>query len=611
MSRLLLDDPSRADQIGIGATANDGTGDPLRTCWQKAKQWAADLNSMTLELYNGLGIILNPSSSTFASDFQTANNTLRDAGGGNIILQAGAVYTLNSAVTLDCGSGVGLAGNGATIDARNITSGTAITLGSTPATNGFPVNGFDTNTSNWFQKRARVECFSLIGSTTYSNLVNGIDVNMAVAVSTRAPRPTICNFVIYGFNKAICTRNQGYLATFTDGIVINANYAVYFNGGANPSENTVFRNITFSNSNFGAYIDTAAETGTAQKYDVTFDTCSFDYNSVQIYQNSGFGRVRFYSGNIEHNNASNAYPINFATTSKVCSVVFSGCYFNYTGAGPSTGFTNYFNVTSGFKVKVEDPWFDSILGSGQTLGALNYPAIANVASGGYFEMRGLRSDSIPTMAPLLSLDSNANLLVDGGFEATTLQDIWYLYRDNNALVTTGSSTARTAGTNVTAIATSSAAHNSGSRCLSITRDANGSLSANTVVVACLIPAPVVSDQICGLFSCALSGGSGALGVTVNAVKVDPFTDQWTTNFSALAAAQYIPSVTKTSQLASYSVGALTTSFQTRAFTTSSNTNAPRLVVPKWATHILLLFDVSQINNPSGALYIDDLFVNQF
>ena len=610
MSRLLINDASRSDNLIIGTTPNDGSGDSLRVQAQKLALWATDLNSMTAELYANC-IVIPSSTGNFAADFQAANNAIRDAGGGYIILQGGAVYTLNAAVTLDCGTGVGLRGNGAIIDARNMTSGTAITLTSTPATNGFPIPGYDTNTTNWLQNRIDVGGFVLIGSTTYANLVNGIDVNMPITVSTRAPRPTVRNIAINGFNKGICTRNYGYLASFSHGNVINSNYALYLNGGNNPSENTVFRDFVFSNSNYGMYIDTAAENSTAAKFDLTFETCSFDYNTVQIYLNSGYGRARFYSGNYEHNNAANPYCMDFHTTSKVCVFAFRDCYFNYTGGSPSTGFTNYFYVASGVKLTLEGSYMDSILGSGQTVGSNNYPALANVAAGGYFECRSLRSDSIPTMAPLLSLDSNANLLVDGGFEATTLQDIWYLYRDNGALVTTGSSTARTAGTNVTAIATSAAAHNTGSRCLAITRDGNGSLSANTVVVACLIPAPAITDQICGMFSCMLSAGSGSLGVTVNAAKIDPFTDQWTTNFSALAANQYVPAITKSTQLASYSVGTLTASWQTRAFTTSSNTNAPRLVLPRWATHILLLFDVSQINNPSGALYIDDLYVMGF
>lgn len=239
------------------------------------------------------------------------------------------------------------------------------------------------------------------------------------------------------------------------------------------------------------------------------------------------------------------------------------------------------------------------------------PVTIDCGSGVGLIGNGAIIDARTLVAPLLSLDSSANLLADGGFETTTLVDLWYLYRDNNALVTTGSATARTAGTNVTSIATSASAHNSGSRSLAITRDANGSLAANTVVVACLLSNPNRADQICGMFSCMLSGGSGSLGVTVNAVKIDPFTDQWTTNFSALAASQIIPSIVKSTQLGSYSVGTLTTSWQTRAFTTSSNANAPRLVLPKWSTHILLLFDVSQINNPNGQLFIDDLYVNAF
>lgn len=54
MARILLDDPAHAggsSQLNVGSTANDGTGDDLRDGGLKLKQWATDLNAMTLELY--------------------------------------------------------------------------------------------------------------------------------------------------------------------------------------------------------------------------------------------------------------------------------------------------------------------------------------------------------------------------------------------------------------------------------------------------------------------------------------------------------------------------------------------------------------------------------
>lgn len=60
MARILLDDPAHAggsSQLGVGSSANDGTGDPLRTGGQKLKTWASDLNAMTNELYDNIAAL--------------------------------------------------------------------------------------------------------------------------------------------------------------------------------------------------------------------------------------------------------------------------------------------------------------------------------------------------------------------------------------------------------------------------------------------------------------------------------------------------------------------------------------------------------------------------
>lgn len=53
--------------ILVGAAANDGTGDPLRTGGQKLNQWAADINSMTSEIYADLPAVIQLSSTPIAA----------------------------------------------------------------------------------------------------------------------------------------------------------------------------------------------------------------------------------------------------------------------------------------------------------------------------------------------------------------------------------------------------------------------------------------------------------------------------------------------------------------------------------------------------------------
>lgn len=559
----------------------------------------------------GNSVILK-TTGTFAADFQAANNALRDAGGGYIVLQAGGIYTLDSPVTLDCGTGVGLQGNGAWIDARGLSGSniTAITLGSTPPAGGPPIVGHDDDAHNYFQKRVRVEEFGLIGAGgSNNNTINGIDVNMATAFSTRAPRPTIANVVVQNFHNGLTFRNQGYLAGAADSIFTDCDNAIVFNGGVNPSENTSLRNVVAANSTIGVLIQTATETGSAQQFDVLFDTCSLDYNATQVKLNSGFGRARFHGGNYE-NNGVVTYVMNLATATNRCIFTFRDCYLNYTGT-PSTGITNYFFVGANVHVELESCFLNNLLGSGQTVGSLPYWALANVSgSNSDFDCRNARSNLVPTLAPLASLSSNRSWLADPGFEATSLVDLWWIYKDGGSIVTTGGATARTAGTKIASIGTSTTVKNGGSRSLAITMNAEGALAAGNRVVGLLVPKR--GDWFQGMLAAQLDGGSGSVTVTVTAAKVDDWTSQYTTNFSALAANTFVPTITQQSgTLFSGSTSPAVGSWGSRPFTTSSNTNAPRLQIPAWASHLFVQLDASAINNSSGVLYIDDFWITGF
>lgn len=58
--RILLDDPNHAGastQLFLGLVPNDKTGTPAPTAGARLKQWAADVNAMTLEIYSALGCI--------------------------------------------------------------------------------------------------------------------------------------------------------------------------------------------------------------------------------------------------------------------------------------------------------------------------------------------------------------------------------------------------------------------------------------------------------------------------------------------------------------------------------------------------------------------------
>jgi hypothetical protein len=555
--------------------------------------------------------ILLKSNSSFATAFQAANDALRDAGGGTIVLQSGGVYTLPANVTLiqDIGSGVSLEGNGAVIYAPNHTTAAALLLTSRAPTNGFPISGYDTNANNYFQKRASARNFAIIGpgdGIGYGTS-NGIDVNMPTLVVNRSPRPTVYNFAVYGFNKGICLRNEGYLCEFTSGIVNNCFNALYLNGGNTSAENQVFRNVTFGNSNIGLNIDTAQETGTAQTTRVYFDTCSFDYNAIQVKLTSGNGELRFTGGNIE-NNAVTTYICDLTgTANNVLTLTFRDLAFVYTGT-PSTGFTNYFGIANNVQVRIEECWMNNILGSGQTVNGLNYPALANItgATLSGIEVTGTRLFNVPTVAPLVSLSNNNSLLADPLFAQSFLVDEWFIYRLNGTFFAPTSLNDRLTPTSQATPNIVSMQKDTylAQACLSITLDANGALGANNRTIGLIFPRR--DRRIFGLWQHAVSAGSGTYAWTIAPCRVDEASGS---QAAAGTAFGFNPRVFNVGTSFASGTATPTTAWARQAWKGGAWTNDPRMVLPDWATHVFVTLDCSAVANASGKIYFTGFFAN--
>lgn len=676
------------ETINVGTFPNDATGDTLRTAFTKCNDNFGTLQT-AIDTNEPDGILIPPTTLNFAQDFAIANTLLLNQGGGNIILSPGAVYTLSAPILLDCGSGVGLIGNGACIDARtmttpgitalmlattsagvmnviSVTSGTlavgnhvsgngipqnvtiasfgtgsggvgtynlssgitvgttgviatttnawttALTLGSTPPATS-QVAGFDGLTNNYWQNRALVTGFTLLGQGKNLSLVNGIDVNMITEYSQRAPRATVRNVVVQGFWKGLCMRNQSYLVLFDQVTSTNGDNAIYFNGGINTSENSKFDHCVFANCTYGITIDTACETGSAQNFDLIFDTCSTDYNGTQVQYNSGFGSVHFDKGYFEHNNAAALYPHNWQNASNTVQIVYERCRHYYTGSA-ATGFTNYIYQGNNVQLTLRDNFLNNILGTGATIGNTNYKSLVNRAgSNTRLIVSGTQMFNLPSIPPLISTQTDDNWLGDGGFEQSNLVDYWWLYRAGGIVVTTGSATARTVGTGVAGIAPTTAAFNSGTMSLGITMDATGTHTAGYRVVGLIKQKK--GDQFCASFSHFMSaGGTGNFTVIVYAAVVDPQTSQWTsTNFSGLAYYGFPPTITRAVNIgpsAGYTITPSTSQWNVSSFSFNVGlTDDPRIQIPNWATHLFLQIDFSSINNPSGTVYLDDFFIN--
>jgi hypothetical protein len=523
-------------------------------------------------------LYISPTVSSFATTLQAANNSIRDAGGGNIVLKSGAVYVLASGVTLDVGTGVGLIGNGAIIDARTCT-GSAITLASRARTAGFQLGGvYDSNTRNYHQKRTKVGGFSLIGPGSGS-AIDAIDFNMNPAVSTRSPRPTVDLINIEGFRYAIRHRNFAYLGSFSNMTIDSCARGVLFEGGTDQGEQTAFTNITISGCDIA--IEVAAGT---DNVDAVFNGGAIDYNIQQFKWTSGYGIVHFNQTHFEHNDGTTATPFDCSAGAAAGRSLVTLDRPQILHTGGSRTYASYFSVGSDIEIKLRDPFIHSLqAANGVLIGSAKGPSSADVyvgmlcnASGtGRFACDGIREFANPALGAVSCGADDNQWLSDFGFEQTTVQDLWY---DDSSAV----------GTTIGTLATVTADFLAGARSLQI--PILGAAAANRRL-KCLVP--VGGKKFAMRWFFKLSAGSGSGTFTVQPVV-------------ARDGASGVPTITRAGT--AFINGASFTPVTTGWSQTGTAGSIPRHDVPAWATHILMTFNLDNINNASGNLWFDNVYV---
>ncbi len=498
---------------------------------------------------------------------------------GYINLAPGRVYTISSGLVIDVGAGVGIRGNGAYLDGRGVASGlAALTLASNPPS-GQVISGIDTNTTNYHGKRVEIEGFTLVGLSTGSQTHHGIDINMSPAVATRAPRPTVRNVTIDGFDRQIRHRNFAYLATFMNGICNNGLIALSMEGGTDQGEQTNFYGWTFGNGEIGLYVDTQPETGSAENVDVNFDGCSFDYNKRQIVFSSGYGRIRFKPGShFEWNSTTSSAPFDMsAAASNRLLWLFDSPNIFHTG---TKNWRTAFVVGNNHDVRIKDYYTHNITGIGVQMTTNKSPTggetvvttLATVTGTGRFKADGI-SDLTSTSLPRTpSVNPVNNWLADGGFENATLVDLWYV---------------RAGGIGTLARITSD--FHTGAACLQVPIT-TGAATAKQVAVLVRKRGRFVGVSA---FT-KLSAGSGSFDL-----KIAPVVCK-------------IETAPGTAPTPEYTGTQTTLNSSTPSTAGWSNVgqagNQSRYELPEWATHALIIFDLYNINNNGGNLLIDDVHV---
>lgn len=528
-----------------------------------------------------------PSGGDDTPQIQALNDAARDNSGGDIQLLPGAIFRLDTPLVLDVGAGVSLLGNGAYLDARNITGAqSAITLASNPPAS-IKISGVDDNVNNLLQSRAIVERFALILQTGGSQTHHGIDINMLPAVSTRSPRCTVRNVDIWGGDRQIRHRNRAYLCTFHKVGCVKGRKSLSLEGGEDQGEQTLFVGCLFGNQNEAAiYIDTQPETGTTENVDVIFgDGCSFDYTNSQIIKFvTGYGRVRFRSTHFEWAyGGTPSFPpfdLSAAASTRMLWLFDSP---NIVNASGSRSYLAPFKIGDNHEVRINDPFIHSLSGAGVEISATGGPGstattletLAEITGTGTIACKNIHTLSSPAGIPrIVSIDDGNNWLSDPGFENTSLVDMWY-----------GSGA-------VGALATTAAKAHTGSRSLEIPITGAVSVAKSA---KCLVPIKHGARFMDAACFARLSAGSGSASLAVRPVVV-----------AVQAVPGTAPTIQRTGTLVTMNTATLSTTGWTKI---AHTTNSPRVSIPAWATHIEVVIDCFSIDNNGGSVYLDPVWVS--
>lgn len=502
-------------------------------------------------------------------------------GGGVIEFDHGGKYTIDQdGIEINYGAGVGIRGNASWLDARTVKPGkAALTMTSHGLKCDLPIEGSDTNVTNYHQKRVAIEGFSLVGDRVKRE-TDGIDLNVTQSSATRSQRAVIRHVNVQGFNRGIRHRNYAYLAAFMHGGCFNCNVAFSYEGGDDQGENTNLFDWHLFNSGIGLLVDTQPETGVSENIDLTFGACSLDYNKQQIVYKSGHGRVRFNSGSyFEWNYAGPEYPFEMgAAASNRLFWLFDSPNLIYTGSTRS--FPSLFRAGDNHDVRVERYHAHNIAGAGVQLtpdksstgGPTLVNLMAHVTGTGRFKADGITDLVASNMPRVPTFVASNNWLADGGFEEPTLADMWYVAEG---------------GIGTLARTTTEFHRGTASLQCPITSGAN-----TTKQLALLVPR---RGRFVGVTSfLKLSAGSGSVQL-----KVAPAVCRVTAAPGALQTPQKIGPITELNSATLSAAGWVGL---------GQAGNQPRYELPEWATHLLVIFDMRTINNNGGNVYIDDVHI---
>jgi hypothetical protein len=446
--------------------------------------------------------------------------------GGMIYFPQGT-YKCNSGLTVDP-TKVALQGNGSTLNFSAMTSGTAIAFGATGSSEMFD------------HTRWSVSGLRLIGPSS-SSTVDGVKLE---SVADKSTRVAFYNVEIKDFRTGIYALNRSYLCQFYSCKISFCDTGFWMPAALNDAgENISFYGCTFANGDM-LCVKMENGAGDLRFVGCSFDytgdglflvnngrvwchSCHFEFLTTQmdviplrVAQNSSDQGILCIDGATFIVQRTEANCTIAASTNEVSvnggqpfangdQVTFSGLTGGGGGLSNGTVYfvinaqTNIFQLslssggsaiditsdTSGVVTHYPDSTFSfvDVENDGHVVienlftSGTNLPAQVFKTGAGKIEMRGTKTFTNSFGPNRLSGEATENMLVDGGFEETSIKDLAWITED------TGTVSNRHIGKNIV-LQTSTAESRSGSRSLEMEKTSFGSGADASFIIAAPVPA---------------------------------------------------------------------------------------------------------------------------
>lgn len=475
---------------------------------------------------------------------QAALTSVVNSGKGGTVYFPPGTYKITSGLTVNA-SYVSISSEGATIDASTMTSGVAVTITGTVF---LPYK----------QSTTVIEGFKIIGNSTTGS-VTGLRFHTVGGSGEGSSHITIRNVNISYFGIGIDLGDRAYAINFIGSDVYYCNICVNQNSGiVDGGEKIQFNGCIFFNSNTAIKVRGDAS-------DFNFLSCSLDYNTVQldVYQS----RVFMTDCHIEGDNPPSAYII---VDSDGFVNIESSWILQIHGLPHATAYiANLVNANS--KLRIANCFCNNLKTT------TDYWATGS----GTFILENIHSYGI-TQNPTKNSVAN-NLLIDGGFEKSTIVDNIFIVED------TATITDRFTGANIV-LSLSTLAAKTGTQSLKVTKAFGGFSGANWGIA---VPLPKAGAMINASISVRKLAGANGLG------DISVQTGWCTMGVNKDGVPYRMYSQNRADTL-------LITTTSADSGWVSYGDNEPFVRAPAWATHYFMQIFMFVWNGATGAIYFDDI-----